>query len=103
MTASLREEVTKEKQKDTDFPDAEESWKPLISVYEKASYEAAMEDFGGGGGFLLGVVFQDHMAPAFVQPAQEVLNGEGLEVVSGEEGRRAGPASPGRRRGYDRL
>ena len=25
------------------------------------------------------------MAPAFVQPAQEVLNGEGLEVVSGEE------------------
>ena len=47
---------------DTDFPDAEESWKPLISVYEKASYEAAMEDFGGGGGFLFGFLVMDQAA-----------------------------------------
>lgn len=47
---------------DTDFPDAEESWKPLISVYEKASYEAAERDFGGGGGFLFGFLAMDQAA-----------------------------------------
>lgn len=47
---------------DTDFPDAEESWKPLISVYEKASYEAAEKDFGGGGGFLFGFLSMDQAA-----------------------------------------
>ena len=47
---------------DTEFPDAGESWKPLISVYEKASYEAAMEDFGGGGGFLFGFLVMDQAA-----------------------------------------
>lgn len=41
---------------DTDFPDAEESWKPLMSVYEKASVEAAEADWGSseGFGFLFG-------------------------------------------------
>lgn len=33
---------------DTDFPDAQESWKPLISVYEKASYEAAWRTSAAG-------------------------------------------------------
>nr|WP_325238693.1 hypothetical protein [uncultured Oscillibacter sp.] len=47
---------------DTEFPDAQESWKPLISVYEKDSYEAAMEDFGGGGGFLFGFLAMDQAA-----------------------------------------
>ena len=47
---------------DTEFPDAQESWKPLISVYEKDSYEAAMEDFGGGGGFLFGFLVMDQAA-----------------------------------------
>lgn len=47
---------------DTEFPGAEESWKPLISVYEKASYEAAAEDFGGGGGFLFGFLAMDQAA-----------------------------------------
>lgn len=47
---------------DTDFPGAGENWKPLISVYEKASYEAAAEDFGGGGGFLFGFLAMDQAA-----------------------------------------
>lgn len=47
---------------DTDFPGAGESWKPLISVYEKASYEASAEDFGGGGGFLFGFLAMDQAA-----------------------------------------
>lgn len=41
---------------ETDFPDAGESWKPLISVYEKASYDAAVEDYGEGSGFLFGLL-----------------------------------------------
>lgn len=47
---------------DSAFPDAGESWKPLISVFEKNSYEAAMEDFGGGGGFLFGLLVMDQAA-----------------------------------------
>ena len=63
---------------DTDFPDAEESWKPLISVYEKASYEAAMEDFGGGGGFLFGFLAMDQAA--FEQHISS--DGSGIEVFA---------------------
>ena len=63
---------------DTDFPDAEESWKPLISVYEKASYEAAMEDFGGGGGFLFGFLAMDQAA--FEQHISS--DGSGVEVLA---------------------
>lgn len=46
---------------DTDFSDAAESWKPLISVYEKASLEAAEADWGegSGAGFLFGVLAMD--------------------------------------------
>lgn len=63
---------------DTDFPGAEESWKPLISVYEKASYEAAMEDFGGGGGFLFGFLVMDQAAFE-----QHISAGEaGIEVFA---------------------
>ncbi|MEY8386404.1 hypothetical protein AALC17_03780 [Oscillospiraceae bacterium 38-13] len=47
---------------DTEFSDAEEGWKPLISVYEAASYEAAMEDIGGGCGFLFGFLEMDQAA-----------------------------------------
>ena len=36
---------------DTDFPGSSESWKPLISVYEKASYEAAEQDLAAGAVF----------------------------------------------------
>ena len=63
---------------DTDFPDAEESWKPLISVYEKASYEAAMEDFGGEGGFLFGFLAMDQAA--FEQHISS--DGSGIEVFA---------------------
>ena len=65
---------------DTDFPDAEESWKPLISVYEKASYEAAMEDFGGGGGFLFGFLAMDQAA--FEQHISS--DGSGIEVFAAD-------------------
>lgn len=47
---------------DTDFPDAGEGWRPLISVFENASYEAAMEEYGGGGGFLFGFLVMDQAA-----------------------------------------
>lgn len=47
---------------ETDFPDAEASWKPLISVYEKVSYETAMEEYGGGGGFLFGLLMMNQAA-----------------------------------------
>lgn len=63
---------------DTDFPGAEESWKPLISVYEKASYEAAMEDFGGGGGFLFGFLVMDQAA--FEQHISS--DGSGIDVFA---------------------
>lgn len=63
---------------DTDFPDAEESWKPLISVYEKASYEAAMEDFGGGGGFLFGFLVMDQAS--FEQHISS--DGSGIDVFA---------------------
>ena len=63
---------------DTDFPDAEEGWKPLISVYEKASYEAATEDFGGGGGFLFGFLVMDQAA--FEQHIS--ADGSGIDVFA---------------------
>ena len=63
---------------DTEFPDAEESWKPLISVYEKDSYEAAMEDFGGGGGLLFGFLAMDQAA--FEQHISS--DGSGIEVFA---------------------
>lgn len=46
---------------DTDFPDAEDSWRPLMSVYERASVEAAEADWGegSGAGFLFGVLAMD--------------------------------------------
>nr|WP_325211575.1 hypothetical protein [uncultured Oscillibacter sp.] len=63
---------------DTEFPDAEESWKPLISVYEKASYEAAMEEYGGGGGFLFGFLVMDQAA--FEQHIS--ADGSGIDVFA---------------------
>lgn len=62
LEAALPNEYLDQLRVDTDFPDAGESWKPLISVYEKASYEAAQEDFGGGGGFLFGFLVMDQAA-----------------------------------------
>lgn len=47
---------------DSAFPDAGEGWKPLLSVYEKESYETAMEEYGGGGGFLFGFLVMDQAA-----------------------------------------
>lgn len=63
---------------DTEFPDAVESWKPLISVYEKASYEAAMEAYGGGGGFLFGFLVMDQAA--FEQHISS--DGSGIDVFA---------------------
>ena len=63
---------------DTDFPDAGESWKPLISVYEKASYETAMEEYGGGGGFLFGFLRMDQAA--FEQHIS--ADGSGVDVFA---------------------
>lgn len=46
---------------DTEFPDAAESWKPLMSVYERASVEAAEAEWGesSGAGFLFGILAMD--------------------------------------------
>lgn len=63
---------------DSDFPGAGESWKPLISVYEKASYETAMEEYGGGGGFLFGFLAMDQAA--FEQHISS--DGSGIEVFA---------------------
>lgn len=63
---------------DSEFPGAEESWKPLLSVYEKASYEAAMEEFGGGGGFLFGFLVMDQAA--FEQHIS--TDGSGIDVFA---------------------
>jgi len=43
----------------TEFPDAEAGWIPLMEVYEKASYEASMADYGSEGGFLFGFAVFD--------------------------------------------
>lgn len=45
---------------ETGFPGTGKA--PLLSVYEKASYEAAMEAYGGGGGFLFGLLAMDQAA-----------------------------------------
>lgn len=63
---------------DSEFPDAGESWKPLISVYEKASYETAMEEYGGGGGFLFGFLSMDQAA--FEQHI--CADGSGIEIFA---------------------
>lgn len=66
---------------ETEFPDAAESWKPLISVYEKTSFEEAQADFGGGCGFLFGLLAMDQAA--FEQsvcsdsPGQEIFATDG--------------------------
>ena len=67
---------------DTDFPDAQESWKPLISVYEKASYETAMKEFGGGGGFLFGFLVMDQAA--FEQHISSDGSGADVFATDGE-------------------
>lgn len=63
---------------ETDFPDAEESWRPLISVYEKLSYETAMEEYGGGGGFLFGLLVMDQAA--FEQHIS--ADGSGIDIFA---------------------
>lgn len=63
---------------DSDFPDAGEGWKPLLSVYEKASYETAMEEYGGGGGFLFGFLVMDQAA--FEQHISS--DGSGIDVFA---------------------
>lgn len=63
---------------DSEFPDASESWEPLISVYEKESYETAMEEYGGGGGFLFGFLAMDQAA--FEQHISS--DGSGIEVFA---------------------
>lgn len=63
---------------DTDFPDAGEGWKPLISVYEKESYETAKEEYGGGGGFLFGFLVMDQAA--FEQHISS--DGSGIDVFA---------------------
>ncbi len=78
LEVALPNEYLDQLRVDTDFPDAQESWKPLISVYEKASYEAAMEDFGGGGGFLFGFLVMDQAA--FEQHISS--DGSGIEVFA---------------------
>lgn len=65
---------------DTDFPDAEESWKPLLSVYEKASVEAAQAEFGDsmGFGFLFGFLSVDRAG--YEQFLEE--DGSGMEAFA---------------------
>ena len=64
----------------TDFPGAEESYLPLISVYEKASYEAAQAEYGGGGGFLFGFLAMDRAA--FEQHITAGADGSGITVIA---------------------
>ncbi len=78
LEVALPNEYIDQLRVDTDFPDGSESWKPLISVYEKASYEAAMEDFGGGGGFLFGFLAMDQAA--FEQHISS--DGSGIDVFA---------------------
>lgn len=67
---------------DTDFPDAPESWKPLLSVYERASVEAAQRDWGSsdGVGFLFGVLAMNQAG--YEQYLCE--DGSGIEVVAAD-------------------
>ena len=78
LSAALPTEYLDLLRVDTDFPDAEESWKPLLSVYEKASYEAAEKDFGGGAGFLFGFLVMDQAA--FEQHISS--DGSGVDVFA---------------------
>lgn len=78
LEAALPNEYLDQLRVDTDFSDGSESWKPLISVYEKASYEAAMEDFGGGGGFLFGFLVMDQAA--FEQHISS--DGSGIDIFA---------------------
>nr|WP_325214996.1 hypothetical protein [uncultured Oscillibacter sp.] len=82
LEVALPNEYLDQLRVDTDFPDAQESWKPLISVYEKASYEAAMEDFGGGGGFLFGFLEMDQAA--FEQHIRSEASGLEVFATDGE-------------------
>lgn len=63
---------------DSAFPDAGEGWKPLLSVYEKESYETAKEEYGGGGGFLFGFLVMDQAA--FEQHISS--DGSGIDVFA---------------------
>lgn len=69
---------------ETDFPETEEGWKPLISVYEKASVEAAQADFGDGSGFgfLFGFLCMDQAA--FEQNISSDGSGIDIFAVRGE-------------------
>lgn len=68
---------------ETDFSDAEASWKPLISVYEKLSYETAMEEYGGGGGFLFGLLVMNQAA--FEQHISSDGSGISVFATDGEK------------------
>lgn len=67
---------------DTDFPDAEDSWRPLMSVYEKASVEAAEAQWGDsmGFGFLFGFLAMDRAG------YERLLceDGSGIEVFAAD-------------------
>lgn len=70
---------------DTEFSDAEERWRPLISVYERASWEAAAADWGEGSGmgFLFGILAMDQAGYEqflFGAPA-------GMEIIAQDGGR----------------
>lgn len=67
---------------ETEFPDAEESWKPLISVYERASYDASKADFGEAGGFLFGLLQMDQAA--FEQSISADGSGSDVFATDGE-------------------
>lgn len=57
-------------------------WVPLMSVYEKASYEAGKADFGEGMGFLFGYLSLDQAA--FEQFLCEDLPGSSVFATDGE-------------------
>lgn len=67
---------------DFDPPDTEEGRRTLLSVYEKASYEAAMEEYGSKGGFLFGLVSMDQAA--FEQCISSDSSGIDLFATDGE-------------------
>lgn len=67
---------------DTDFPDAEEGWKPLLSVYERASYEYSQSEYGAGGGFLFGLLSMDRAS--FEQSLSGGADGMDVFATDGE-------------------
>lgn len=82
VKVALPSEYVPQLRVETDFPDAEESWRPLISVYEKASYDASVEEWGEGGGRLFGLLVMNQAA--FEQQISADASGIDIFATDGE-------------------